>query len=339
MGDRKLFSKIFPLTKMELINEIHIIRDKVGIKNDKIIYHVPYVKILFLKEINKLLLSLYIGLKINPKVVIGYYFLPHGIIAYITGKVLRIKVIISILGSDLYGGGLKYYSSIFFPILKRTDGIMVRGNSSKKILVENNINKNKIFVVHNYIDLQRFIVKKQEKKYDLIYVGVLRKLKRVERIIDITYNLKKIKKEIKLIILGRGSEYEELKNKVEKLNLINNVNFTGFVKNPEAFLQQSKIFVMASTHEGLPAALIEAMASGLPSVVPDVGDISDIIEDKINSFLIENDSGYEEVITNLLDDRNLYNRISNEAQKIKEMFNIENIQAQWMELLQYTNVL
>lgn len=69
----------------------------------------------------------------------------------------------------------------------------------------------------------------------------------------------------KLLILGTG-EFSEYKALTQKLNIEDNVLFTGVMLNPFPYLKRSDIFVLSSLSEGLPNALVEAMTVGLPIV-------------------------------------------------------------------------
>lgn len=70
----------------------------------------------------------------------------------------------------------------------------------------------------------------------------------------------------RLIIFGEGPARAELESVVASLNLQERVSLPGSVANPYAELSRADLFVLSSKYEGLPGALVEAMASGLPVV-------------------------------------------------------------------------
>ena len=74
---------------------------------------------------------------------------------------------------------------------------------------------------------------------------------------------------------------------MHKLKLDGNVNFLGFRKDILRILAAMDIFIMPSLDEGLPIAMLEAMAVGLPVIVTPVGEIPRVIENKQNGILIE----------------------------------------------------
>lgn len=92
---------------------------------------------------------------------------------------------------------------------------------------------------------------------------------------------------IKFIISG-GSE-KSIKQTTKIVMPIERVEFVGWLSEQEKIelLHSVDIFVLPSYHEGLPYAIIEAMASGLPIVASSVGGIPDVIRNGENGFLIE----------------------------------------------------
>lgn len=77
------------------------------------------------------------------------------------------------------------------------------------------------------------------------------------------------KRVARLIILGEGEERGRLQSLIEELGLAQDVRMPGFVDNPFAFMTRSAVFVLSSRWEGLPGALIQAMACGCPVVATD----------------------------------------------------------------------
>lgn len=73
----------------------------------------------------------------------------------------------------------------------------------------------------------------------------------------------------KLIILGEGEERSRLQQLVWDLGLVQDVDLPGFVANPYAFMSRADVYVLSSRWEGMPNALIEALALGVPVVATD----------------------------------------------------------------------
>jgi len=73
----------------------------------------------------------------------------------------------------------------------------------------------------------------------------------------------------RLIVLGEGGQRESLEAQAKQLGIAPYVQFPGFVKNPYAYMGRAALFVLSSRWEGLPGALIEAMACGCAVVATD----------------------------------------------------------------------
>ena len=99
--------------------------------------------------------------------------------------------------------------------------------------------------------------------------------------------LEKVKGNFKYIICGQGAKKEELIKISKELNLQEKVEFLGYRQDVKEILKASDIFCFPSKQEGLPVALMEAMASGLPVICSDIRGNKDLIEDKKGGYLLK----------------------------------------------------
>jgi glycosyltransferase involved in cell wall biosynthesis len=74
---------------------------------------------------------------------------------------------------------------------------------------------------------------------------------------------------IRLVIIGDGTEREKLKTLARELQLEDQVELTGFMRNPYAFMSKASVFVLSSNTEGFGNVLVEALACGCPVVSTD----------------------------------------------------------------------
>jgi glycosyltransferase involved in cell wall biosynthesis len=91
--------------------------------------------------------------------------------------------------------------------------------------------------------------------------------------------------DVRFLMIGDGRGRGELEMEILNRNLAHRVILAGWRQDIPALLARSEIFCMTSLWEGLPMALVEAMAVGLPCVVNGVDGCRDVIEDGINGFL------------------------------------------------------
>lgn len=98
------------------------------------------------------------------------------------------------------------------------------------------------------------------------HLGKIYEPKNHEFLIDVFSEIKKLNSNACLLLVGDGELKDKVKAKCERLNL-EDVIFTGMVSNVNDYLQAMDVFVFPSLWEGLPLALVEAQASGLPCIV------------------------------------------------------------------------
>lgn len=92
--------------------------------------------------------------------------------------------------------------------------------------------------------------------------------------------------EILLVVVGDGPELGSLQAQATHLGLDEHVRFCGQRSDVADILRAFDAFLMPSLIEGLPMALLEAMATGLPTIATPVGDISAVIEDNRSGLLV-----------------------------------------------------
>jgi len=141
------------------------------------------------------------------------------------------------------------------------------------------IKKNKVTVIYNFIDIKKISILSKDhldQEYRdifsnpvIINVGRFEKQKGQQYLIRAFKEAKKSIKNVKLVFLAEGILEPELKKTIKDLNLENDVYFLGWQKNPFKFLSKAKVFVSSSLREGLPGAILEAMACGLPIISTD----------------------------------------------------------------------
>lgn len=92
--------------------------------------------------------------------------------------------------------------------------------------------------------------------------------------------------EARLLIMGDGPQRPELEQVVRRAGLSARVLFRGLVRDVAPYLRGCDIFVFPSVGEGMPNALLEAMASGLPCVASAIGGCTDIVTDGETGLLV-----------------------------------------------------
>lgn len=139
-------------------------------------------------------------------------------------------------------------------------------------------------IVRNGIDIRRFRFNLTSRKLIrrklkigandpvFLHAGRFEAAKNHDFLIDIFSAYHALDSSAKLILLGDGSLFNAIKNKVERLGIDEAVYIMGKQANTEDYYSASDLFIMPSLHEGLPVTLIEAQMNGLKCVVSDVID-------------------------------------------------------------------
>lgn len=91
---------------------------------------------------------------------------------------------------------------------------------------------------------------------------------------------------VRLILIGDGPLRPAIEAQIGRLGVVDRVRLLGSVREPEPLLAGLDIAVQASDREGLPNALLEAGAAGLPMVATDAGGSAEIVRDGITGFLV-----------------------------------------------------
>ena len=349
MIDRKFFSKTLPLIKSDKVRNIYVVR-RDFISDEKIRCFSPkgiFRTTILLGELYRVFAIIYIMLKYRPDAVIGIGLILHGVYSNIFGTVFRKKRILLLMGKNdlaLTYPHKKVVQRMLLRIAFLSDFIGTRGTRSRKWLIEKGFKRDNIFIAHNLFDFEAFSPQARGvKKYDMIYVGVLRYYKRIDLLIDIVYKLvvENGLKDIRLAVVGEGKSKDRLQRRSAKLKMDGHIHFLPSVASAYvcSLLNESKIFVMTSQGEGLPMAMIEAMSCGLPVVIFDDADIPDAIRDRKNGFLIQKGDmdGFVTAIKYLLEDNILYEKLSRGALAIRNECNyhysLEAIRAIWEKVL------
>lgn len=138
-----------------------------------------------------------------------------------------------------------------------------------------------------------------------------------------------------LIIAGEGPLEGSLRAKARDLGLAERVIFTGFREDVAGIIAAMDIFLMPSISEGLPMAVLEAMAARKPIIASNVGGIPSVIHDKETGLIIEpgDPDSIVEAVTILLKDKILSTELANNAAKfVGEKFSLSNMVSKYEEV-------
>ena len=191
----------------------------------------------------------------------------------------------------------------------------------------------------NAIDLSRITPKKVKDEnvhIRLLAVGSIYPAKNYPLMIDAFCKAKAMSKfPLLLYIAGEGDN--ELKSRlVKKINLLklkDSVTLLGNRSDVPNLMREAEIFLMSSSWEGLPIALIEAQSSGLPAIVTDVGGCSEVIDLTAGGEVVPPNDADElaNSIVKISNDFSLRKMYSENANKNSELFGIDRALQEHLE--------
>lgn len=130
-------------------------------------------------------------------------------------------------------------------------------------------------------------------------VAALRREKNIGRLID-AFRAARARMPCRLLIAGDGPERASLEAHAAPLGA--DVRFVGQVRNPETIYAALSVLALSSDTEQMPTAVLEAMASGLPVVSTDVGDVAAMVAEENRAFITPPD-GLAEALLRVASDR------------------------------------
>jgi len=193
----------------------------------------------------------------------------------------------------------------------------------------------KISVIPNGVDTDRFQnavatnliefgIPPQNKT--VIAVGRLDQQKAPDLLLKAAEHLIPLYQDLHVLFVGNGPLMHEMKQWVSHRNLTDRVHFAGWRADVAGLLKASRCLVLPSRWEGMPNAVLEAMAAGLPVVATDVEGIDELVRPNETGLLIPSESAQEleKALSQLLDNPESSRKMGNAAQFLaKTRFNFE----------------
>ena len=208
-------------------------------------------------------------------------------------------------------------------VFQTQDALLFFGNriAKKSIVIHNPLNNSIQFFGSDIFDdrivsVGRFSAEKNKKNLILAFELFLRS--------HPSYSL---------VLYGDGYQIEEMKELCKELNLDNKVSFLG--NNPDWYKEEkkSRMFVLSSNYEGMPNALMEALATGIPCVSTDcpIGGPKELIVDGVNGLLVPvgDISLLSAAMTRIADDRALALRLKSQNKNMIKDYSVDVICDKW----------
>jgi glycosyltransferase involved in cell wall biosynthesis len=285
----------------------------------------------------------------RPDVVHIFFGIPDGPIGWLLKRFYGLPYIISLRGADVPSDEVKRFAKqykVLRPFVRwlwhDADALVAVSNGLRSYAQETAPDL-PIQVIPNAIDLSTFtpaLPRESDGPVRLLYVGRFNVFKNVESLIEATDKLQRMEVgEFELELVGEGEQRPVLERMVSDLGLTRRVQFSGWVPREHIadHYRSADIFVTATTWEGMPNTVLEAMACGLPIVGTRVSGLQELVCDDINGYLVpmRDPEALAEAMARLMNNGFERRRMGRESRRRAEReFAWEYIARQYVEVYQ-----
>ncbi len=291
----------------------------------------------YIREIKKIIHH------IKPDILHAHWASTYGLIGAYSGYK---PFILSVWGSDIFNFPRKspFHRKIIKYALHRADYITatsrVLTRETGRYLDEKKI----IYTIPFGVDIKKFKPKdKKPSKY--ITIGIVKTLEKkygIKYLIRAFSHLAKSNNKLRLLIIGHGTQEQDLKRLCCDLSIQQKVRFTGYINNDKVpdYLNEIDIFVVPSiVPEAFGVSVIEASACELPVIASAIGGLPEVVKDGETGFLFEPKNSDELIqkLDQLICSPDLRKRMGKKGRKLVEKYYIWDENCSYMEKL-YKNI-
>lgn len=201
-------------------------------------------------------------------------------------------VVCSVLG--MVSGFTGWWNHVQRMTFQLADGVVACSDAlAVKCLQQAPFIEGRLVRIHNAIPVNEFRMKyalPETKPRDVFYLGVVNALyspiKGLEYAIRALSIVRKGRLDARLKVFGEGPLRPSIEQLADELGIGDAVEFVGHVADMEAHLEHLDVLLIPSLSEGLPLALLEAAAVGLPAIASAVGGVPEVVKDEVTGLLV-----------------------------------------------------
>lgn len=257
--------------------------------------------------------------------------------AIIASHGLKIKTIISVRNDPNKEYPGKIGNLLGKKLLPLADGCVFQTSEAQRWFPKKLQDKSQI--IFNAVKEDFFEINRQVVKNTIVTCGRLEEQKNHKMLINAFELVLKKHPDAKLMIYGEGKLRSDLTELIKSKGIEQNVLLCGNSNNVPEVLSKAEIFVLSSDYEGMPNALMEALAAGVPCISTDCpcGGPKSLITDKVNGRLIsiKNEQQLANVLVELLDNKEMATGLGTEAQKRAFEFSPSKIYETWHKYVKF----
>jgi len=236
--------------------------------------------------------------QLQPDIVHAHLFHAN-VLTRLFGWLLRTPVVLATIHNIHFGGATREW------LMRLTECFgthtVVISPAVYHVMTERRVvSQARVTTIENGIDTDRFVEASTAERVrlrtelgvsdDVLYFVAIGRLMEQKGYLVLLSALRQIRDEnltIVIDVFGEGPLRTELQTYIDSHALSNLITLRGNTNNVLPYLQAADGFIMPSLWEGLPIALLEAMSTGVPPIITAVGGVPDVVQHKINGYLIE----------------------------------------------------
>lgn len=167
-----------------------------------------------------------------------------------------------------------------------TDHFVCVSDDCAELAIAQGIPRGRLCTLHNGIDTERFSFAGPNPHGPAVIVARLCEDKDLATLLHAVSRVVPHAPDFRLALAGDGPLREGLQELARTLGIADHVQFLGAVRDVPALLKSARLFVLSSVSEGVPLTLLEAMATGLPTIATRVGGIPEVVVEDVTSVLV-----------------------------------------------------
>lgn len=216
--------------------------------------------------------------------------------AHLAGRELspRLRQIVSINTTDFYSSYDRMQMLLYAPLIRRVEMVIFGSTAQQDSWVKRyRLNRQKTTVIYNGVDLEHFLalapttdLTKSSRGLTLGMVGQFRPEKGHAILLDALAQLRRMGLAVRLMLVGDGPELAAVQQRVDRMGLSQAVEFVGRTADVKSYLALMDVFILPSLAvETFSNAALEAMATGLPVILSNIGGAAEMIVDGESGLL------------------------------------------------------
>lgn len=231
----------------------------------------------------------------------------------------HIPILVTLQGSDIFQATRFPKGAVITKnILLRCDCITALSCALAEAAKAMGVSR-QIHIIPNGVDTTQFVPHPSGDREDIIlYVGSFIERKGVKYLLAAMTDVFRLFPSYRLVLIGEGPQFLDLKHLTEQLGIAERVAFLGFQPQDRvrSWMQRAKVLVLPSLEEGQGVVLLESMACGTPVVASQVGGISQVVTNDIGALVPPaNPVPLAKAISNILSAPNYWSELSYNARE------------------------